>query len=918
MVTFHLDGKACESRPGLNLLQACLEAGANLPYFCWHPELGSVGACRQCAVRQFSSPEDQTGRVVMACMMPVTEGTRISISDPEAAELRESVVEWMMINHPHDCPVCEEGGECHLQDMTVMTGHHTRRYRFTKRTHRNQDLGPFVKHEMNRCIACYRCVRFYRDYAGGKDLAAFGSHDSVYFGRAEDGTLENAFSGNLVEICPTGVFTDKPFSEVYTRKWDMRGAPSVCVHCAVGCNIIVNSRQETVRRVLNRYNGEVNRYMLCDRGRFGYGFVNAPSRIRTPLLRVDGQHVSVSEQDAMAAFARFVGDGKIFGIASSRASLESSFSLRELVGEEQFSTGETQQAQNCMDLARTLLQSHPGHIPTLHNMESADAVLVLGEDVCATAPRLGLALRQSVRQTSFRAADEANVPRWLDEAVRTLGTDCPSALYILTPAPTDLDEIALESSRAAPDTIARIGFAVAHLIDPTAPAVPDLSASDTGLAQRIATLLGTAERPLVISGMQYGSPALMQAAANIAAALARTKPQAGLSLSLPDCNSMGLAMIGGVPLEAVIDKAVAGEISTLVIMENDLARHLDPVSLSELMTAVPNVVVIDHTASPCSERADLVLPAAAFTECVGTLVNQEGRAQRFFPAVVATPPVRPAWRWMTAIAPHCPEQKPRQDLVNWEHEDDVIAAMGRTIPALAGAINAAPGSSYRFHSGKIRNETSRMSGRTVIRSHVSVRDQPPPPSPETPFRNSMEGTYGPDLPGALIPYFRAPAWNSVQSLTRFQQEIAGPLRGGDGGVRLLGDHSPSQPGITKDVAPVYHYGADIPPPFLPRNGEILLLPETRLFGSEELSMHSPPVVARSSPAVLRLPETDVRPDRIELRIQDVSYLLPVQSMPGLAYGVAVYPAHMTIPAFAFPRLVPLNAIKPDHTDGGAS
>ena len=190
-----------------------------------------------------------------------------------------------MTNHPHDCPVCDEGGECHLQDMTVMTGHNYRRYRFGKRTHLNQYLGPLIEHEMNRCIACYRCLRFYREYAGGHDLNVFQSHNHVYFGRHEDGVLESEFSGNLVEVCPTGVFTDKTFKRHYTRKWDLQTAPSVCVHCSVGCNTIPGERYGTLRRIRNRYNGEVNGYWLCDRGRFGYEFVNDARRVRQPHVR---------------------------------------------------------------------------------------------------------------------------------------------------------------------------------------------------------------------------------------------------------------------------------------------------------------------------------------------------------------------------------------------------------------------------------------------------------------------------------------------------------------------------------------------------------------------------------------------------------------------------------------------------------
>ena len=169
MATIYIDNQPYEVRDGLNLLQAILELGINLPYFCWHPAMGSVGACRQCAIKQFRDENDTHGRLVMACMTPVTNNARISVMDPEALEFRAGVIEWMMVNHPHDCPVCDEGGECHLQDMTVMTGHDYRRYSGDKRAFQNQNLGPFLTHEMNRCIQCYRCVRFYRDIADGHD-----------------------------------------------------------------------------------------------------------------------------------------------------------------------------------------------------------------------------------------------------------------------------------------------------------------------------------------------------------------------------------------------------------------------------------------------------------------------------------------------------------------------------------------------------------------------------------------------------------------------------------------------------------------------------------------------------------------------------------------------------------------------------
>jgi NADH-quinone oxidoreductase subunit G len=401
MVGIIVDGRPYDVPEGGNLLQRLLSMGLDLPYFCWHPALGSVGACRQCAIVQYRDEHDMTGRLAMACMTPVSEGLRIGFAAPSAAEFRAGVIELLMTNHPHDCPVCEEGGECHLQDMTVMTGHTVRNYRGLKRTHRNQFLGPFINHEMNRCIACYRCVRFYRDYAGGDDLQVFASRNQVYFGRFEDGPLENEFSGNLVEVCPTGVFTDRTFSAHYTRKWDLQTAPSICVHCGVGCNTTPGERYGILKRVINRYNGDVNGYFLCDRGRFGYGFVNGEDRVLHPSR--NGQPVAVSE--ASAKLSELAAAGAI-GIGSPRASLEANFALRALVGAENFYAGCEVDEFAMLRVILQVLRTWPVRSPTLGDVEEADAVMILGEDVARTAPRLALAIRQATRNRAFAAAAE--------------------------------------------------------------------------------------------------------------------------------------------------------------------------------------------------------------------------------------------------------------------------------------------------------------------------------------------------------------------------------------------------------------------------------------------------------------------------------------------------------------------------------
>ena len=445
MATIYIDNKPYQVEDGQNLLAACLSLGFNIPYFCWHPAMHSVGACRQCAVKVFKDEKDTRGRIMMSCMTPAADGMRISIDDPEALECRAGIIEFLMMNHPHDCPICDEGGECHLQDMTVMTGHNYRSFRFKKRTYRNQYLGPFLNHEMNRCIQCYRCVRFYRDYAGGRDFNVFGINNRVYFGRFEDGILENEFSGNLVEICPTGVFTDKTLKKHYTRKWDLQTAPSVCVHCGVGCNTIPGERYGLLRRISNRYNGAVNGYFLCDRGRYGYEFVNSDKRIRIPLIRSDesGPQVPARKEQVLKHLQAVLKDNSgVIGIGSPRASLEANFALRTLVGPDRFFAGTSDEDYQLVSLALDILQNGPARSPSLHDVGTADAVFVLGEDVTNVAPLLALALRQSVRQKPMAIPKELKCPMWSDAAVRQAIQNERGPLFIATPATTKLDDVA--------------------------------------------------------------------------------------------------------------------------------------------------------------------------------------------------------------------------------------------------------------------------------------------------------------------------------------------------------------------------------------------------------------------------------------------------------------------------------------------
>ncbi|MBD3336109.1 MAG: NADH-quinone oxidoreductase subunit NuoG, partial [Candidatus Eisenbacteria bacterium] len=654
MAVIFIDGKRYEVREGMHLLQAALELGLNLPYFCWHPALGSVGACRQCAVKQFKDENDTQGKIVMACMTPAADGTRIAIEDDEAKAFRAAVLEWLMTSHPHDCPICDEGGECHLQDMTVMTGHTYRRDRFPKRTFRNQDLGPFINHEMNRCITCYRCVRFYRDYAGGDDLHAMAIRNRTYFGRMTDGTLESPFSGNLVEVCPTGVFTDKTLKQHYTRKWDLQTAPSVCIHCGLGCNTIAAERYGTLRRILNRYNHAVNGYFLCDRGRFGYEFAAGDRRRRYGRIkteaRADQDSPELSRDDLLKELQNLMKNASgVVGVGSPRASLESNFALRELVGAESFCNGLSASEAECVGTVIDVLRETPAKIRSLGEVERCDAVLVLGEDVANTAPRLDLALRQAASLWPRRKAGGFKFPEWDDAAVRLVMGEEKGPVYVVTPDATALDRTARGAYRADPERIARLGRAVAHALDAQAPAVANLAQEDAETARRIAEDLRGARRPLIVSGTGSLDPAILYAASDAARALAQVNDDAGIFLCVPEANTIGVALMERRDVDLAAEALDTGRADTLIVLENDLHRRLPPEAARNMLDG-GRIVVVDHTETEASAAADLFLPAATFAEATGTYINNEARAQRAFQVYPPPEPVQASWRWLGRAA----------------------------------------------------------------------------------------------------------------------------------------------------------------------------------------------------------------------------------------------------------------------------
>ncbi|UDG79172.1 NADH-quinone oxidoreductase subunit G [Candidatus Ecksteinia adelgidicola] len=851
MTIIYIEGKKYNAEKSDNLLETCLSFGFNIPYFCWHPALGSIGACRQCAIKKYDNEEDKHGRLVMSCMTPVSHGIFISINDKEVKEFRKNIIECLMINHPHDCPVCEEGGQCHLQDMTVMTGHNIRRYHFTKRTHTNQELGPFISHEMNRCITCYRCVRYYKDYADGTDFGVYGAHDNIYFGRIKNGILKNKFSGNLIEICPTGVFTDKTHSKNYNRKWDMQFSPSICQQCSIGCNISPSERHGKIQKIENRYHGNINYYFLCDLGRFGYGYVNRQDRPRQPELLQDNSWYTLKDQEALNHAVSILQTSKnTIGIGSSRASLESNFALRELVGSENYYMGLSESEQSCLTLILNILKNSGIYTPTLREIENYDAILILGEDLTQTAARIALSVRQAVKRKNRVTAKLQHISHWQIEAIKHVGQNDKYPLFITNVDKTSLDDISTWNYYAPLNDQARFAFAIAHEIDQSAPAVNNL---DHHLYKKVNIIIQSlihAKKPLIITGSHSGSKDIIKAASNIAKALKSRGVNVGITFTVSAVNSMGLAMMGGKSLDQALKTLTNGTADTAIVIENDLYRHASVKKIHTALMKVKNLIVVDHQRTDIMKKANLILSSASFAESSGTVVNQEGRAQRFFQVYEPSyyddsnknkiTLMIESWRWMHAL-----HYSYKTGKLDWGKLDDIISSCAKKFPELKGIINAAPNANFRIYGQKLARSPHRYSGRTAIRSNISVHEPCQPEDKDTMFSFSMEGNNNPFSNRQQIPFSWAPGWNSQQAWNKFQKKIGGNLLYGNPGIRLI------QTGKSN-----LNYFVKIPTAFHPIQHRWRIAPYYHLFGSDEMSQRTLVIQQRMPKAYIMINSID--------------------------------------------------------------
>ena len=638
---------------GTKVITAAEHLGIMIPRFCYHPALGAVGACRVCAVKFVEGP---VKGIQMSCMIDVQDGMVVSTDDPEAMDFRRQVIEWLMISHPHDCPVCDEGGHCLLQDMTVAGGHGRRRFPGPKRTHVDQYLGPLVQHEMNRCIQCYRCSRFYQEYTGYRDLGVMSIASRVYFGRYQEGILESPFTGNLADICPTGVFTDKP-SRYTGRRWDYERTPGICISCSLGCHTVVDVRYRRVVRQEAGYSEAINGHFICDRGRHGYVYADSEERPRS--ARVDRTPEAVesalqSVRERLGDQVRRHGAGCVAMWGSLRASLETMAAMLRLTREHHWAApiffDDASQAAAVRQAAAR------GSRPLI-DVEAADFILLVGADPLNEAPMLALAIRQAVRKGAVAVC--------LDPRPVTL----PCAFEHHPIACADIEAIVAELARSGEDG-------------------PPLQ--DGTLASEVMRRLQAARRPMIVYSTEWLSAMSIGRMGPIRESLAQAGTAAGLFPVLPGANAVAAAVLGdgGPQADDLLVRIESGEVSALLLVENDPFQHYpNRGRLQAALQRLELLVVMDYLPSPAVDSAHVFLPAATIYESGGIYVNQGGCAQQAEPAhrgglpIAQTsagdhPPRRfdlgvpgsepkPSRHLLGALLPDGSERIDRERLLNW-------------------------------------------------------------------------------------------------------------------------------------------------------------------------------------------------------------------------------------------------------------
>lgn len=609
---------------GTTVIQACAEAGIEIPRFCYHERLSIAGNCRMCLVEVVGSPKP-----VAACAMPVMNGWKIKTDSAKSRKAREGVMEFLLVNHPLDCPICDQGGECDLQDQSMAFGGD--RSRFEDMTHEgkravsNKNIGPLVKTIMTRCIHCTRCVRFGNEVAGVEDLGTSGRGSVMEIGTYVEKMFKSELSGNVIDLCPVGALTSKPYAFT-ARPWELRRTESVDVMDAVGSNIVVQTRGGEVMRIIPQENDEINEEWISDKSRFAYDGLKR-QRITEPFVKAqDGTLKPEMWENALVAVARVLNvrsGNEIAAVSGDFTDAETLFAVRQLLhrcDSEMLYTENSLPMTGCgADLRSSYLFN-----TSIAGIEDADLVLLIGTNPRFEAPLINSRIRKTWRQSD------------VDLKVGVIGAD------------------------------ADLTYPTVHLGN-TADALMDLANGYHPFAQD----LKQAKRPVIILGSSLmdrpDSVGLTQIISKIAAQTSAQRDWKVMNVLHKNASQVGALDLGyqpGVPSD------LSG-VKLLFLMGADAGKvsrdMLDPDCV---------VVYIGSHGDAGACIADVVLPAASYTEKDVTYVNTEGRAQRTTKAVSPPGSAREDWKIVRALSEIADVKLPYEDVY------EIRTAMGKVAPHL--------------------------------------------------------------------------------------------------------------------------------------------------------------------------------------------------------------------------------------------
>jgi NADH-quinone oxidoreductase subunit G len=662
-VTLTIDGREVGAIEGEMLHDAARRGDVEIPVFCYEPKLGApVGACRMCLVEIEGIPKLQT-----SCSTPVRDGMVVHTRTEQVKQAQSAVVEFLLVNHPLDCPVCDKGGECPLQDITQGWGPGKSRVIDEKRHFQKPvELSPLIAIDRERCILCYRCVRFSQEVSEDEQLQLLERGDRTFVGTFDDRPYVDPFHGNITELCPVGALTSYTY-RFRARPWDIEQAGSVCTLCPSQCNVSFTVRDEKVKRVLGRDNAEVDDGWLCDRGRYGFEMFGDQTRIDGPRLKGGAASDWETAIAAAAKGLRGAGEGRVAAIVGD-ASNEEGYLVQRIVREALGSPHVDSRASRGPGREAQVRLAAPALAARVRDIDQADAILVIGTDPLHSSPILDLRVRKAIRRGGAQ-------------------------LVVATERPTALDGGAVASARYAP------GGATPFLSELAA----CLRAGAENPASELAEVLRGAGRVVVLWGERIGreGEGAGRALLDLAAALRLEATDGAGLLEVPDfANARGLREAGCLPdagpglaatepgmgTEQICAALESGEISSLILFGVDPIRDFpDTRAWEAAITAADHVVCFSMHENATTAKADVLFPLETHAEKDGTVTHPDGRLQRVRPSASRPGDILPNWQVLSQLSAALGHD------TGIDSQPSAFAALVEAVPFYAGIDDAAIG-----------------------------------------------------------------------------------------------------------------------------------------------------------------------------------------------------------------------------------